>query len=515
MKFVSESKSVVETALRLSAAATGMALLAGCALPVKDRSAESIVAPPSNWTALSDVGAVGTGWMHDFEDAQLRAVLEEALRHNYSLKAAAARLESARAGAVIGGAARWPQIELSVDGSRRKRSGTSGFAITSAISDSFNLGGSVSWEIGLWGKLNHRHRASIADWQASQADYYGARLSLAGATARAWFNAIESDLQLRLARDTVASFEKNLTVVQEGFERGINPALDLRLTRANVESARSTLQQRLRQHDVAVRTLEIIIGRYPAGRIKHSEALPRLRSGVPAGLPSELLQRRPDLVAAERRLEALSHRSQEAQKARLPSIRLTGSGGTSSNEFDSLLNSDFSVWAIAGGITQPLFQGGRLKAGGKRAEANYRESAANFAQTALRAFREVESALTASVYLREEEAALGAASEESIGAEELAWERYQKGLTDIITVLESQRRSFTARRTLLQISNQRLQNRIDLYLALGGDFGLPVIGPAVGFLRDDQSTGKAYPRKPERVPKLKPAEPTEPTDPTN
>ena len=156
-----------------------------------------------------------------------------------------------------------------------------------------------------------------------------------------------------------------------------------------------------------------------------------------------------------------------------------------------------------------------MKAGGKRAEANYRESAANFAQTALRAFREVESALTASVYLREEEAALGAASEESIGAEELAWERYQKGLTDIITVLESQRRSFTARRTLLQISNQRLQNRIDLYLALGGDFGLPVIGPAVGFLRDDQSTGKAYPRKPERGPKLKPAEPTEPTDPTN
>jgi len=477
-------------AFRVTVSALAIGLLGGCVTPPEDKSGELPFAPPENWTALSEAGprAAAAGWVDDFRDPQLSGLVGEALGRNFNLAAAAARLEAAGAGAVMAGAARWPQIEAGLDANRRTRTGTGGFAITSSRSDSFGLNAAISWEVSLWGELRNRHRASIADWEASQADYRGARLSLAAAAARAWFDTVESELQLRLARETVSSFEKNLTVVQEGFERGINPALDLRLTRANVASATSTLQQRLRLRDEAVRTMEVILGRYPAGRIKGGESLPSLKAEVPAGLPSELLQRRPDLVSAERRVAASGERVAEARKARLPSIRLTAAGGTSTDEFDELLNTNFKVWSLAGNVAQPIFQGGRLKAGVKRAEANYQESVANFAQTALRAFQEVESALTASVYLRAEEAALRAAAEESVGAEDLAWERYQKGLTDIITVLESQRRSFNARRALLQVSNQRLQNRIDLYLSLGGDFGLPGDVAATGS-RDRKEPG--------------------------
>lgn len=449
-------------------------LVSGCVTPPPDQSDKLEVAPPVGWTALPPDADITfrDGWLLDFGDSRLRMLVDEALRQNYNLRAAAARLEAARATATVSGADRWPQVSGTLDGSRRTRTGSGGFAITSSRSDSFNLALNLSWELDIWGKLRNAHQAGIADWQASQEDYRAARLSLAAGTARAWFNVLEAELQVQLAEHTVKSFEANLATIEERFRKGISSALDVRLTRANVAGARNSLNLRLRQRDAAVRVLEVILGRYPEDGLEVAEVLPVIKRVVPAGLPSGLLERRPDIVAAERRLAASDRRAAAARKSLLPSIRLTASGGTSTDEFDELLNSDFKVWSLASGLTQPIFQGKRLKANVERSRANYEEALADYTQTALTAFREVESTLAAERYLTEQEKALKLSVEESVGAEELAWDNYQAGLSDIITVLESQRRSFDSQRQLLSIANERLQNRIDLYLALGGAFDL-------------------------------------------
>ena len=177
-----------------------------------------------------------------------------------------------------------------------------------------------------------------------------------------------------------------------------------------------------------------------------------------------------DLIAAERRLLAAGERLQQARKNRLPSFQLTANGGTSSDELKGLLDPDFLVWSLLGNLVQPVFQGGRLRAEQELALARSDEVLNNYAQTILTALREVETALDAEAYLADQENALETATREAKEAELLAREQYAAGLTDIVTLLETQRRSFNSESSLLEINNQRLQNRIDLYLSLGGEF---------------------------------------------
>lgn len=455
------------------ALSTTAVLLFGCATPQQDPSNEPALKPPPRWTAdMEEFAAVAQGgWVSDFSDDRLSEIVGEALEQNLNLSAAAAQLDSAWAIARIEGAGRWPEASGGQNNRRQQRAGTGGFAITNTRSNNFNLSLDLSWEIDLWGKLRHRYRAAKADWEAAKEDYRGARFSLAAQTAQAWFNAIEAEMQVELSEQTLRSYEANLRTIDQRFRAGITRALDLRLIRANVARARSDLASQLRQRDVAVRSLETLLGRYPAYEIGLSTRLPVIRRSVPAGLPSELVSRRPDILAAHERLFATQHRVSEAKRALLPSIRLTASGGTSTDEFDQLLNRDFKVWSLANGVFQPIFQGSRLAANVERWRAQYTRAWAEYSQQVLTAFREVETALAAETYLATQEAALETAVDESVGAEDLAWDQYGKGLANIITVLESQRHSFDSKRQFLRISNQRLQNRVDLYLALGGDFG--------------------------------------------
>ena len=288
--------------------------------------------------------------------------------------------------------------------------------------------------------------------------------------AGAWFAAVEARRQEALALETVTSFESNLTTVEERFRQGLSPALDVRLTRANVASARATHSQRRRQADLAVRQLEVLLGRYPAGSLESDEWLVDLPVDVPAGLPADLLERRPDIRASAQRLVSADASLIESRRALLPAIRLTGSYGRASSELENLLEDPFDVWSLVGNITAPVFQGGRLRANVDRSEARREEALANFRDITLTAFREVESALAGESYLRDQLDAVRSSASESIGAQELAEERYERGLVDIITVLESQRRAFTSRSAVLSVQNQLLQNRIQLYLSLGGDF---------------------------------------------
>ena len=438
------------------------ALLAGCVQAPPEPEEVLQVPVPGQWSDDAAGGGALQDWVADLDDPRLRALIEEALGNNFGLQAGLARFEQAAALARIEGSARYPSVTVLGDAVRRDNNGP--FDPT----NNFSLLGNVNWEIDIWGKVRAQARAAGADLEAAEEVYRGARLSLAVGVAQAWYTAVNQHNQALLAKETLDSFEANLTTVEERFQRGLSPALDLRLPRANVANARSNYHLQRRLTDAAVRRLEVLLGRSPSGTLELMDALPDLGAPVPAGLPSDLLLRRPDLVAAERTVYAAGLRLRESKLSLLPSIDLTGRLGRSSSELDDLLDSSFDIWSLAGGLTAPIFQGGRLRANVDRSEAQLAQAIANYQDTALTAFREVESALVSETLLLEQVAAVELSAEESTGAQQLAEERYQRGLVDIVTVLESQRRAFNARSSLLSIKNQILQNRLSLYLALGG-----------------------------------------------
>ncbi len=458
-----------------------LTILGGCASgPDQQPLSDSIpVVAPEDWTAES-VALPGEprAWLADFDSPALTRLVDEALGGNFDLRAALARVDAARARADIAGADLWPQIQLNLDAERRRTVIETGDGTTEVTDNRYRLEGAVTWEADVWGRIRNRSRAAAFDAFASEADYRAARLSLAAGVARSWFETIEAEQQLELARTVVRYFRESQEVTEGRYRRGIATALDVRLGRQNVASAESNLALRQRQRDAAARSLETLLGRYPAAGLEIPNELPRIVQEVPVGLPSDLLERRPDLIAARQRLSAAGERLLEANKNRLPSFRLTATGGYGSDELSRLLDYDALVWALIAGVAQPIFEGGRLSAERALAAADDREAWAQYAQAVLDAFREVESTLAAEAYLVDEEAALTRASEEAREAAFLALDEYRRGLTDIVTLLESQRRAVNSEISRLQVARLRLENRVNLYLALGGPFGADPSGPA-------------------------------------
>lgn len=427
---------------------------------------------PSSWQAGGSEGRVDA-WLADFREPALEGLVAEALARNFELRSAASRVAAARAQARIVGADRQPQLQLAGTASRSKRGTERNTQFTDDATDRFELSGQLSWEADLWGRLSDQARAARTDLRAAKADYEAARLSLAANIARQWYNVVEARAQRRLAENTVASFEQSLDTIENRYRQGIADSLEVRLARNNLASARATMLQRRRQQHNLVRGLEILAGRYPAGALEQPATLPAVPDPVPAGLPDQLLERRPDLQAAESRLRAAGYRLSSEEKNRLPGVALTASAGTASDALRDVMDLDDFIWTLAANLTQPIFQGGRLEAQRDLAAARDHEALNDYAQTALTAFREVEDALDSEAWLTDQERAARTAAEEARAAEELALDQYRRGLTEIITLLESQRRRFNADSALIEVVNLRLQNRINLHLALGGGFETP------------------------------------------
>ncbi|MCY3773393.1 MAG: efflux transporter outer membrane subunit [Gemmatimonadetes bacterium] len=473
----------------LCAMLTSAALFCGCASVPKPQFPSLQTPAPPEWTAApSDKGRIGARWWTDFSDAGLNALIDEALSRNFELETATGRMRAARAQARIVGAPLFPQVSLDFNRSRQRRNfigfpipGSSG-GVLNTTSTNYGVSTNINWEIDLWGRLSDDKAAALADLQGSQADLHGVRSSVAGQTAKAWFSAIEARRQLELARATRDNFKVVNERIENRYARGLRPALDLRLSLSNVAAAEAVVLQRMQAYDSVVRQLEILLGRYPSAELTIAADLPAVPAAVPAGLPADLIARRPDLMLAERRLAAAGARIGVAKKARYPAIRLTGSGGTSSAALTDLLDGDFIVWSLASSLLQPLFQGGRLRAGVDLAEANRDQVLANFAGQALRAYGEVETALVADTLLKQREAALLEASTQAAAARELAESRYHSGLSDVITMLDAQRRAFESEGQYLAVRRQRLDARVDLYLALGG--GFDHAGPETGKTRE-------------------------------
>lgn len=469
----SVEKSIKGRAFFLFAAATGALLFAGCYSPPKNQSSKLTVETPSGWLSEASTGEFQSqNWISDFQDPQLVKIIEEALAHNYNLKAAEARLASQIAGSRFSSSAIWPSLIGNANQNRSKRSAAEGIQQT-PTAETFGLNLRFNWEIDLWGRVRNGYRGDLADIQAAQADYAATRLSISGRVAQAWYDAIEGSQQYDLAVRTQEALESSAMIVEENFKRGIARALDVRLVRANVASNKSTVEARLRALESSKRVLETLLGRYPANEIAIAAKIPDVSGEIPAGLPSELLLRRPDVISAERTLAANEQRKFETSKARIPSLSLTLNRGTSTRELENVFDIiDRRVWSQSLNFSQVWFQGGRLRANFRRAKANYEQSLATYASTVLTAFREVENALSNLRSFDRDYESQKIAAEESAAAETLAWEEYGRGLSTITTALDAVRRNITAQRSFIQVANQRVQARIDLYLALGGGFDL-------------------------------------------
>lgn len=433
------------------------------AKPVDDLS----IRTPGSWRAAStgSEGRISTGWLSEFGDPALTRTVNEALAHNRNLKVAATRLKEAKETTIIARSRMLPSVGLSGSGS------LSDSTLGDDSRRSLGLNLAAAWEPDLWGRLRNIRAAAEAEERAALEDYRGARLSLAANTAKAWCNLISSEQEVVLAQVTLESFEKNLRIIERNYKGTGEGALDIQFGRTNVSSAKRALESRQLDRDEAARTLELLLGRYPAGTSRNQRDLPTLSSAVPAGLPASLIDRRPDLSAARARLFASAQRADAARKALLPSVSITGAGGTSTTRLADLLSLDGLITTIAGRFTQVVTEGGAVSAEARAALARNEGLVHSYAQSALEAFREVEAALAADRSLAKQEDFLASELEQAALAEKQAERDYSEGINpNILSVLEAQRRANNARASMIRLRNQRLQNRIDLHLALGGDF---------------------------------------------
>jgi NodT family efflux transporter outer membrane factor (OMF) lipoprotein len=314
------------------------------------------------------------------------------------------------------------------------------------------------------------------DSVALDAEY--AQQSIAALVAKSWFLATEARLQKAIAGEMVRASQQLVDLAQERLRVGRGDEYDVTLARANLQTFIDVVQQLELAQQQALRALEALAGRYPAAAIETPAQLAAKPAPVPAGMPSELLERRPDVVAAERRVAAAFYRVEEAKAARLPRISLTVSGTSISSELFVLKNHSNPVWGIGASLLAPIFTGGALESQVEIRTAEQKLAVADYGRIGARAFGEVENALSAGFTLDERAVILARAVAENERALELANVRYRVGSGDLRAVSQQQLAVYGARTTLLRVQSEQLVQRVNLHLALGGGWATASVEPA-------------------------------------
>ena len=431
------------------------------ALPETTEIAETFTEVPS-WADVIADGAVKDGWLRTFGDADLERIVEEALQNNRDLAVASANLDAAAALATQAGARLIPAVNVGGGAQSTDRGDNN----TNSSGAALNM----AWELDIWGKLGAAAAAAEAAYRATEADLEAARQSLVAQTAKAWFLATEANLQLGLSQEALEIYEQTLEIVETRVDVGAAAPQDVFLAKADLNAAKERQRQAIGALTQAVRSIEVILGRYPSAELEVAREFVPTPPGIPVGIPAELLERRPDLIAAERRVAAAFQRVESARAAKLPSLSLTASGGSSSNELLDLIGVSSNFFSLGANFVAPLDLGGSLEAQVQIETAQQEAALANYGSIALRAFSEVESALTNESLLQERETFLAAAVANNAGALAAAKTRYDVGAVDFLSVLQMQARALNSRISLIRMQNARLAQRVDLHLALGGSF---------------------------------------------
>lgn len=443
-------------------------LLAGCTLlapPASEdlrKDALPNVSVPQQWKQPAEPGAVVDSGFGSFNDPALEALIREALTYNVDLRAGAARVEQARGYVTVAGADLQPGVAAMAKGGGKWSGDYSGMQ---------NALIGATWEIDVWGRQRYGARAASDDYASAQLDFDYARQSLAAWVVRSWLLAVQGTQQESLLQEMVQSAGKLVEMAQQRLKSGIGNDQEVVQAQASLGEYRDRLRQTQLARTQALLALEVLLGRYPGADVRTAARLPTLPGPVPAGLPSELLERRPDIVAAERRVAAAFNRTEEARAARLPRISLTATFGAVSSDLIVLQDKDNPTAGLGGSLLWPLFTGGALQAQVDIRTAEQQEAVANYATVGLRAFSEVESALASETALRERQAILDRVASDSRRSLELATVQYKVGSSDLRSVLQEQLRLVNTQLSLLQVESERLTQRVNLHLALGGGFG--------------------------------------------
>jgi outer membrane protein, multidrug efflux system len=435
-------------------------------------------------------GAPAETWWLDLDDPHLEALITRAFAGNLELAGAWARLEQARAVAKQVGAGRWPQISAEVSATRQEIRNLFADADDIPIElaetirqDLWSATVGASYELDLWRRLSSRQRAAILDAEAARDDAETLAISLAAQVAEVWYDLVVERARLRLLHAQVELNETFLELVTLRFRQGLASALDVHQQRQQLVATRAQLPLAEARAQVSGYQLAVLVGAPPteAGMSSDLDELPPLPPPPATGLPADLLERRPDVRAARRRVEAADYQIAAAIADRLPRLSLTGSAGTQSRTLTDLLTTP--IWSLAASLGQVIFDGGRLAAEVDRATALRRELTAMYGQSLLQALLEVEGALTQErqqrLYIEERRVELDIAR----AALDEARNRYRQGLSDFLPVLTALQSVQALEIELLGAEREALSYRIQLFRALGGSW------PAE--LSDPQQEGRA------------------------
>ncbi|MEM1053098.1 MAG: efflux transporter outer membrane subunit [Pseudomonadota bacterium] len=433
---------------------------------IAEATTASLPELPSTWNvAGAPPGEVQVGWIAEIGDPVLNELVLEAQANNPDIRSAAASLDAARALVKQARSALFPQINASFQVDRSES--PQPFAVNDVL---YTVNAQAQWEVDLWGRVRAGRNAAYASAQAVEADLKFAQYALASGVAAAYFTSIEASEQVGVAQRTVDALAEIDRIVRVRYREGFASRQDTAIAASDLESARDSLATAQVSRRAARRALEVLLGRYPAEKIALRAELPETPEAPPAGLPSQLLERRPDVVAAERRVAAAFASLDQAKAAKLPLVSLTGNLGGSSTELGNILNDGNIIWSVIGSVLQPIFDAGLRDAVEEQADAERRAAVASYASTALAALRDVEDNLDQVQVLAERELILERAAEESSTAYILSQLQYGEGEIALIDVLNIQQRLFAAERNLVAIRRARVEQWIALNLALGGSW---------------------------------------------
>ncbi len=431
-----------------------------------------VVMPPANFRGLegqpSSESLADTAWWDLFTDDQLKSLIDEALRNNYDMRIAVWRVEEARAQAGISRSQFYPQIDYSATISRARQSIYVAPAAKGKAATAYQADVGVSWEIDLWGRIRQLNEAARAQYLATEEAHRGVRLSLVAEVSREYFQLRDLDHELEITRRTHIAFNETYELFERRLEEGIASGLETSRAQAARDSVAASIPEIERQIAAQENQLSLLLGRAP-GPIQRGSAISiaHLIPTIPAGLPSLLLERRPDVRQAEQLLVAANANVGVAKASFFPAVSLTGLFGGTSPEVDELFGNGKS-WSISAGLFGPIFQGGRLKRQHEVAVAQWEQAKIEYELAVNNAFAEVATSLVANQKIAEAEVWIAKEVAAYREAVMLVNERYLAGLSNYFEVLDAMQQLYPAEIALSQVHRERLVNFSQLYKALGG-----------------------------------------------
>lgn len=417
--------------------------------------------------AQPNAAALRADWWTLFDDPVLNGLMDEVLVNNQTIAQFEAQYRQAQALLRESEAQFFPSVNANA-GFTRSGSGAEG------VSQQYRLAGTVSWEPDLWGRIRRTVEAESAQLQASEAELAGTRLSVQSTLAQTYFRLRSFDAELRLYEQTVEAYRRSLQTTENRLNAGVAAQLDVESARVQLNNALTQQQALRRQRAQLENAMAVLLGKPPSQFSLPSEPVSVAVPSIPAGLPSELLQRRPDIASAERQVAAANAQIGVAQSAWFPNLTLTAEGGYRAGQWAQWLSAPFSFWSLGPALAMTIFDGGAREARIEQARAGYEAQVAVYRQTVLTALREVEDYLVDLNSLAREQQSQQRALDAARASLRLTLNQYNAGLIDYLSVVQVETTALAAERASLSLSADRLVAAVQLIAALGGGWQQPI-----------------------------------------